>query len=618
MVSYSFVEFLFRHRKPRKIQRELMLEIFNAVMEGKHIIAHAPTGIGKTDATISAALTYTLENGKVLIFLSPKIAQHEMALKVVSGISKKHSLTIKAVEFIGKQYMCVHPIARRLRGEEFYELCKRMREKEICPYYSNYIGDERGSFWSLFPEKVLSHSTVIERAEELEECPYEVASELISDADVVIGDYYHLFSPRSGEVFRKKLGRKLRDVVLIVDEAHNLPDRIRKVISYSLSTKTLESAAKEASGLDPEVHSDLKEAAEALRSSVSALKPGEERAIERDDLLNWWPFDFKSFAEELEDLGREYLELTGKGRSALLKVARFLNGWVGSDGPFLHYVRLWRDGTTASVARKALDPSILSADIFSELHSAILVSGTLTPGEMYRDLLGMEQDRTIIREYPSPFPKENRLVLIVPTVTTRYSRRKPSEYERIAREVRKIVAPIPGNVAVFFPSYDVLSSVLPFIDFGGRPVFVQKPEMKPEEIASILSAFRSNKHLGAVLLAVAGGSLAEGVDYPGSDLLGVVIVGIPLAEMNMETKAVIDYFEEKMGKGWTYGYIYPAITKAVQAAGRVIRSENDRGTIVLLDERYAWKNYFRILPKDWDPVITEDPVPYIESFWRQS
>lgn len=595
-----------------------MLEIYNAVKEGKHIIAHAPTGIGKTDATISAALTYTLENGKVLVFLSPKISQHEMALRVVSGISRKHSVTVKAVEFIGKQYMCIHPVARRLKGEEFYELCKRLREKELCPHYVNYLNDERASFWPLFEEKVLSHVQVMERAEEMDECPYEVASELIGDADVVIGDYYHLFSPRSGEVFRKKLGRKLNDVVLIVDEAHNLPDRIRKVLSYSLSTRTLESAAKEASGLDPEVHSILREAAETLTEAASSLKPGSERAIEREDLINWWPFDFESFAEELEDLGREYLELTGKGKSALLKVARFLSGWAESDGPFFHYVRLWSDGTTVSVARKALDPSIISADIFEELHSAILVSGTLTPGEMYRDLLGMEKGRTVIREYPSPFPRENRLVLIVPTTTTRFSRRRPSEFERIAKEVRKIVSAIPGNVAVFFPSYDVLSSVLPFLDFSGRPFFVQKPEMKPEEVASMLSAFRANKHLGAVLVAVAGGSLAEGVDYPGSELLGVIVVGIPLAEMNLETKALIDYYEEKMGKGWTYGYIYPAITRAVQAAGRVIRSEEDRGVIVLLDERYSWKNYFRVLPRDWDPVITEDPVPYIERFWRQS
>jgi len=612
------VEFLFRHRSPRRVQKELMLEIYAAVKEGKHLIAHAPTGTGKTDATISAALTYTLDAGKTLLFLSPKISQHEMALNVVAGISKKHSLTVKTVEFVGKQYMCVHPLARRLKGEEFYELCKRMREKELCPYYCNYLEDERSSFWPLFGQSVISHDVVIAKADAIEECPYEVASELLSDADVVIGDYYHLFSPRSGEVFRKKLSKKLSDVVLIVDEAHNLPDRIRRVISYSLSTKALESAAKEAAGLDPEVSALLREASEDLKNVASSMAPGEERAIDRADLISWWPFDFTSFAEELEDLGREYLELSGKGKSALLKVARFLSGWAESEGPFLHYIHFWKDGTTVSVARKALDPSVLSEEIFSELHSAVLVSGTLTPGGMYRDLLGLDPSRTVIREYPSPFPRENRLVLIVPSVTTRYSRRRPSEFERIAGELRRIVSAVPGNVAVFFPSYDVLFSVLPFADFAGRPLFVQKPDMKPEEVASILSSFRSNSSVGAVLFAVAGGSLSEGVDYPGSDLLAAVIVGIPLAEMNLETKAIIEYFEEKMGKGWAYGYIYPAVAKAVQAAGRVIRSEKDRGVIVLLDERYTWKNYYSALPRDWDPVITEDPVPYIRRFWNQS
>lgn len=612
------MDFLFRHQAPRSVQRDLMIEIYTAVRNGKHLVAHAPTGIGKTDATISAALTYTLDAGKTLIFLSPKISQHEMALKVVSGVAERHSLTIKTVEFVGKQYMCINDLAQRLRGEEFYELCKRMREKEACPHYCKFLEDERPSFWGTFKQTVLSHDAVISGADALGECPYEVASELISDADVIIGDYYHLFSLRSGEVFRKKLDKKLEDVVLIVDEAHNLPDRIRKGISYTISTRTLELAAKESAGFDPEVFSILKKASEDLKELPSSLSPGGEQAIERSDLFDLWPFDFSTFAEELEDLGREYLEHSGKGRSALLKLARFLLGWVESDGPFFHYLRLGRDGTTVSLSRKALDPSILSGSIFSELHSAIIVSGTLTPGEMYRDLLGVDPARTIIREYPSPFPKKNRLVLVVPTVTTRYSRRRPSEFERIAREIRRVVSAVPGNVAVFFPSYDVLSSVLPFADFDARPLFIQKPDMGPDEVASILSTFRSSSRVGAVLFAVAGGSLSEGVDFPGTELLAAIIVGIPLAEMNIETRAVIEYFDEKMGKGWAYGYIYPAMAKAVQAAGRVIRSESDRGAIILLDERYTWRKYREGLPHEWDLVVTETPTPYLKKFWNQS
>ena len=139
--------------------------------------------------------------------------------------------------------------------------------------------------------------------------------------------------------------------------------------------------------------------------------------------------------------------------------------------------------------------------------------------------------------------------------------------------------------------------------------------MTPEETAALLSTFRAQRDKGAVLFAVAGGSLAEGIDYPGRDLLGVIVVGIPLAEMNMETQALIEYYEEKLGRGWYYGYIYPAISKALQAAGRCIRSEEDRGVIVFMDERYTWKNYKKAFPRDFEPIVTPDPVPYIRHFF---
>ena len=608
------MEFLFRHDHVRPIQADLLREAYDAVSRGMHFLAHAPTGIGKTDATLSAALTYALDNGKLVLYLSPKISQHEMALKVVRGISKKYNKNIRAVEFIGKQYMCTHPIARKLKGEEFYELCRRMREKELCPLYVNYLNDERGSYWPLFSETVLHHDEIISRAEELEECPYEVASDLVSSADVVVGDYYHLFSPQSGKVFLKKLDRDLSDVILIVDEAHNLPERVRSVISYGLSTTTLSYAAKEATGLDPEVHKILLDFEEELLSLD--LKPGEQQAIQHGDLYDWLDVNFSDFADQLEDLGREYLELTGKGKSALLRVARFLKGWDDGDGPFLHYIHRWRSSDVVSVVRKALDPAYVTKDIFDALHSAILVSGTLTPGEMYRDVLGMDPHRTIIREYQSPFQSHNRLNIIVPTVTTRYSHRTPEHFQKIARIIRRILDHIPGNVAVFFPSYDFLSSTLPFLDISDRPVFIQRSDMNPSDVAQMLSAFRANKDRRAVLLAVAGGSLSEGVDFPGQDLLGAIIVGIPLAEMNLEIRAMIDYYEKKFGRGWFYAYIQPAIAKALQAAGRVIRSENDRGVVVFLDERYTWKNYKKAFPRDFDAVVTDMPEVYLKEFWK--
>ncbi len=611
--SFFSVEFLFRHQRPRKYQKELMEDIYRALQEGKHVVAHAPTGIGKTDAVLSAALTYIKESGKIVVYLSPKISQHEMALKVVRGINEKYGTGFRAVEFVGKRYMCIHPLAKRLPPEDFYEVCKRLREKEECPYYKAYVEDAAVDYATLLPE-VVSHQDVMDVATARAHCPYEAASEVLSVADVVIGDYYHLFSPKTSKVFLKKLARPLSSVILIVDEAHNLPERIRKVLTFSLSTRTLARAEREAAGLDPEAVSTLRSMREELESWGAALSPGEERKIEREDFIEKFPFDFEKFAEHLEDLGKEYLEITGKGKSNLIRVARFLLGWTLSDSTFLHYIKRWKGGETVSVVKKALDPAELSAPIFSEVHSGILISGTLTPPEMYRDLLGLEPDRTMLREYPSPFPPENRLVLVVPTVTTRYSRRQPMEYQRIAREVVRIAEAIPGNVAVFFPSYEVLNGVLPFIQTK-KQVFVQREGMRPEEAYELIHRFKSGRN--GLLVGVAGGSFAEGVDYPGEELIGVIIVGIPLAEMNMETEALIEYYEEKYGRGWFYGYIYPAIAKALQAAGRCIRSETDRGVLIFLDERYTWKNYKKAFPKDFSPVVTANPLLYIRRFFAE-
>lgn len=610
------MDILFRHERPRRYQRELMLDAWHAINQKKHLVAHAPTGIGKTDAVLSPALTYALDAGKVVVYLSPKISQHVMALKVAEGISKKYRVRIPSVEFVGKRYMCIHPIARRLSGEEFYELCRKLREKEVCPYYNKYLEDERSDYWTLLEGNIINHEQILSVGEREELCPYEVASELISSATLVVGDYYHVFSPRVGKIFLKKLRRKLEDVILIVDEAHNLPERIRKILTFSLSTRTLVRAAREAVGLDPEIARTLQGLADDLHARVSSFSPGEERRIEREDLHDWFPFNFKEMVETLEELGEDYLEISRKNKSYLLSVARFLRGWDEGEGAFLYYVRLWKDGSTVSVVKRALDPSYISKPIFEAVHSGILISGTLTPPEMYRDLLGMEVPRTILREFPSPFPRENRLVLVVPTATTRFSRRSPEEFKRIAKTVAEIVDEIPGNVAVFFPSYGVLQGVLQFASKQIlRKIFVQRENMTPEELYAMLDSFRRHRDTGAVLFAVAGGSLAEGVDYPGRDLIGVIVVGVPLAEMNIETQALIEYYEEKLGRGWFYGYIYPAISKALQAAGRCIRSESDGGVIVLLDERYTWKNYRKALPRDFDFIVTQEPTKYIRAFW---
>jgi DNA excision repair protein ERCC-2 len=280
---------------------------------------------------------------------------------------------------------------------------------------------------------------------------------------------------------------------------------------------------------------------------------------------------------------------------------------------FIRLGKIWKNRANVSISRKCLDPAFIAKDIVEDTHSTILMSATLRPLEMYADVLGFDTRRTIFKEYPSPFPENNRMNIIVKGVTTRYSKRTFEMYKKIANHVSKIVESIPGNVLVVFPSYEYLNNTLPLISTNKKR-YVQEENMSSTKLSALISSFKKERN--AVFFGVIGGSVSEGVDFPGDELLGVVIVGIPLAEPDLETQALIDYYEEKFGKGWSYGYIYPAINKVVQAAGRCIRSETDKGVVVFLDERYIWRNYARALP-NMKKIVTEEPEKYIREFFKK-
>ncbi|MCH8329504.1 MAG: hypothetical protein IIB81_03875 [Nanoarchaeota archaeon] len=260
------------------------------------------------------------------------------------------------------------------------------------------------------------------------------------------------------------------------------------------------------------------------------------------------------------------------------------------------------------------------------------MSGTLIPTAMYKDILGFPD--AVEKVYSNPFPKSNRLCLIVPETTTKFTRRCNEEYAKIAEVCNKIVNKIPGNAALFFPSYALRDNVYKnFYNLCDRKMVIEKQNLSKDEKEKILEEFKQHKKEGAVLLAVSTGNFGEGIDLPGDFLKGVVIVGLPLEKPDLETKELIDYYQEKVGKGarkptdnansvsgtnsvgFDYGYIFPAITKCLQNAGRCIRSETDKGVIVFLDERFAWQNYIRCLPEDMDFKISKVYEERIERFF---
>jgi len=302
-------------------------------------------------------------------------------------------------------------------------------------------------------------------------------------------------------------------------------------------------------------------------------------------------------------------------RSYLGGIAAFLQAWKGDEQGYVRILSEQRSkqGSYLSLNHSCLDASLITKDLFSRIHAGVIMSGTLSPTGMYKDLLGIE--RNVQKNYRSPFPLENRLQLIVPETSTTYRLRGEQMFKLMARKCVEISALIPGNIALFFPSYDLRNKVGSFISTD-KKLFWEKADLSKEEKELLLAQFKAEKDRGGILLGVTGANFAEGVDFPGDLLNGVVVAGLPLARPDLKTKEIVRYYDQKFSRGWEYGYVYPAVNKCRQSAGRCIRSETDRGAIIFLDERFAWKNYYDCFPRE-GLIVTKEYGKLLQEFFKK-
>lgn len=603
-------------------QREFMEDVEYAVKNKKKLLAHAPTGIGKTAAVIGGSLDFAVENEKFILFLTPKHTQHTIVVDTLRRIKEKFGREIVSVDIIGKQWMCLYKGVRDLNSRDFNEFCKSKRKNEECDFYKRAHSSKKSRVIEDVKYGVMHNEEVIKLCSGQRFCPYEISMQAASSADIIVCDYFHIFSGSVREAFLSRMDKNLGDSIIVVDEAHNLPDRIRMLHTYSLSEYSLNFAEKEARVLNDEaLESSVYEIKKILKS-LGKKEKDKEIFLKREDFIEAIEGNLKVNYSDLfinmDYDGEEILKIPNKYRSYLKTVSKFLENWKKDDPGFARILKNEKSGCVLNY--RCLDPSVSSKKIFSGCHASILMSGTLTPIKMYSDLFGLED--TIEKEYESPFPKENKLVLVNEGLTTKYENRNEVMYEKYAEQISKILSAVPKNAAVFFPSYNILESVSFFLKKIreekklNKEILVEQKEMKKEDRIMLYERLVALRNKGAVLLAVSAGSMSEGLDYADNLLDAVLVVGLPLDVPDLETKSLIDYYDIKFKNGWNYGYIYPAMNKAVQAAGRCIRSGTDRGAIVLMDERFKWRNYSKCLPKDFNPIITACPEFYIKKFFK--
>ena len=577
------------------------------------LIAHAPTGIGKTAAAVSPALKSAKEDDSTVFFLTPRHSQHEIALETVKKINERHDESFVSVDLIGKSHLCeAGPGTTAGEGPD-------------CPRYENTYTDsheltkQTKSMIQRIKHQNLSAGEVKEKCSRV--CPYEVLTNMIRDADIVIADYFHVFHPGVREIIFEKADTKLEDSILIVDEAHNLPSRTRSLFTYSLSIPLIKNSITECERFGYYNEGEKLERLESAVTNIASNKLGmgnHEQEIGKND--------FKEPVENIQDIGDFVVALEEvaeevrdeKEQSHCASVAEFLENWDGEDRGFIRFLKRERKAGGERVIKikySCLNPQISTKEPLNNSKSSILMSATLKPQEMYANLLGIKDAEQ--EEFKSPFPDENELNLVVPTLTSKYSERGDDMLQKYAWYMAKSFEAVKGNSAVFFPSYQMMHQIKELLrDHTDHKLFVEGRRMDKEEKQELLDDFAKTKNEGeSVLLGVAAGSFGEGVDFPGEMLKAVFIAGIPLKKPDIETNGLIDFLDEKFGRGWDYGYSFPAMNQAIQAAGRCIRSSEDRGVIVYMDERYDWSNYRKVFPSNKKLISSRAPWKEIEEFF---
>ncbi|MBD3249211.1 DEAD/DEAH box helicase [Candidatus Woesearchaeota archaeon] len=626
--SMNAEEIFFPHSKIRDKQTQLVQDIHDCIKDKKNLVAHAPTGLGKTAAALAPALFYAMKKDLTIFFLTSKHTQHQIAIETLKIMKQKHKLDFRTADLIGKQSMCPVPGVRELYSNEFYEYCKTQKEENKCEHHTNTRKKSgkptvQAEYFLSKLETPYHCEEIVKECEKEKLCAYEISAMVAEKAKVIISDYSYIFNPHIRELIFNKTKKSIEDCIVIIDEGHNLPRRIRDLMTDKLSTFMIQRAIKEARKFK---YNDTESYLESIRDALEELAVFEDNFPEQEKLIKKQEFMDKINSIEKYDELIAHFEFISEEikkkqqKSSMGGIASFLEAWLGEDKSFARILtkKMFRGKKQIILAYRCLDPSLLTKEIIQNAHSTIIMSGTLSPTSMYRDLLGFPKDMTLEKEYPSPFPPENRLSMIIPHTTTKFTRRSVSEYKRIAAILARTINSVPGNSAVFFPSYKLRDEVNEYFkNICTKTIFSEQPRLSKEEKQDLLERFKSYEKTGAVLLGVSSANFAEGIDLPGDLLKAVIVVGLPLQRPDLETKELIDYYEDKFRNGTEYGYIFPAMTKCFQSAGRCIRTGKDRGVIIFLDERYVWNTYRKYFPSEWNTQITNMYKEKIEDFFKK-
>jgi len=607
-------EEFFPYSEVRPFQDTFINTILEAVDKRHHLLIEGSNGLGKTVAALSACLPVAEERDLQILYAAKTHRQHDRVMEELNAIAKRQG--VSGLSIRGRTDMCFHPFIARHAADakSAMEICELLKAREQCPYHANIKNKE-----DRFAE-VKSHvSSRVYKASEIQEicraegfCPYELVKQALGEVDVAALSYIYVFDPTVRGAFLKHLDKPLNEVVLVVDEAHNLPDTAVEIASDSLTVFAIRQAQLEAERFRQHDAADFADKFRAITERMATQIEKESYVPPQmlvDAIRNKAGIEEpQMFFEEIHETGnmvKQRLLTQGKyPRSYIHRMGEFLLKWLetSNDLAYTHVLSRYmaKSGTpSAKLEVVALDPAKIIEPVFTSVYCSVCMSGTLQPLESYVKITHLPES-TVCKAVPSPFPREHILSLVCCGVTTAMQQRTPTMYKKLVRRVAEVAHSTPANVGVFTPSYEVLQQLLDagLKDSLEKPLLHEHRGMSSRENDRLIARFKSYaKRGGAVLLGVQGGRSSEGVDYPGDQMNSVAVVGVPYAEPTSRVSAQIKYYERCFpGHGREYGYVVPALKKAAQAAGRPIRSLEDRGAIVFLDYRFATSYCQHFLP----------------------
>ncbi|MCW4018790.1 MAG: DEAD/DEAH box helicase family protein [Candidatus Bathyarchaeota archaeon] len=594
----------FPYKVVRPFQDQYISTIHSAVKERRSVLIEGSNGLGKTISALSAVLPIAIEKKLKVLYVARTHRQHERVIEELKAVSKNHP--VAGVSLRGRNEMCLYRFdsSQHYDAKSLMEVCDLMKAKGTCPYYKS--AEKQSYDYLALQQQIGSRSykasEIMRICKKKNLCPYELVKAALSDVNVIALSYLYVFDPDIRNAFLKNLDTQMHKIILVVDEAHNLPDTAVDISSSNLSLFMMHQAEMEAKKFgyeDVEAFAKLlyKETEKRVASvrkeeQISPLFLDEVR--EKAGVLA--P---RSFYQHLNEIGtsvKKTLLSEGKHpRSYIHSLSEFLLRWTetADDEAYINVISKYftRDNSqTAKLEIVALDPSKVTLPVFSSTYANVVMSGTLQPLDAYAKITKMPEN-TVEHIACSPFPREHILSVVCCGVTTAMEYRTSAMYQTFIRRIQEVVRNTPVNTGIFTASYEVTRNLLAegLQDALEKPLYYERRGMTSKANEKLVSDFKDSALTGgAVFLGVQGGRTSEGVDFPGNQMNSVIIIGVPYAEPTPRVKAQISYFEKRFPThGREYGYTLPAMKKASQCAGRPVRTLDDQGAIVFLDHRFA-------------------------------